>query len=286
MLANIDVDQGHIGDLSQVDALMARLLTRHSGTASTAALEHLACRGKQFRASLALQSALSLGLGMEAATAVAAASELLHNASLVHDDIQDGSQLRRGKPTIWASYGSDVAICAGDLMISAAYASIARAGGLHIADAMERMHERVSQVICGQVADLSARDTTTTTFFQYRSIAVAKSAPLFGLPLELSLIIAGRPDFLVQAELAAQAFALGYQMTDDVEDVFSDMANGQLNAVAIFARDLPIERARILVKRLAMRSFRQAEKLALSLPSQSGELMASIANDRAWLIQA
>lgn len=286
MLANIDVDQGHIGDLSQVDALMTRLLTRHSGPASTAALEHLACRGKQFRASLALQSALSLGLGMAAATSIAAASELLHNASLVHDDIQDGSRLRRGKPTVWASYGSDVAICAGDLMISAAYASMARAGGPYIADAMERMHERVSQVICGQVADLSARDTTTTTFFQYRSIAVAKSAPLFGLPLELSLIIAGRPEFLEGAEQAAQAFALGYQMTDDVEDVFSDMANGQLNAVAIFARDLPIERARILVKRLAVRSFRQAERLALSLPLQSGELMASIANDRAWLVQA
>lgn len=286
MLANIDVDQGHIGDLSQVDALMVRLLTRHSGLASTAALEHLSCRGKQFRASLALQSALSLGLSIEAATAIAAASELLHNASLVHDDIQDGSRLRRGQPTVWASYGIDVAICAGDLMISAAYAGIARAGGPHLGDAMDRMHDRVSQVICGQVADLSARDTTSTTFFHYRSIAVAKSAPLFGLPLELSLIIAGQPDFLEQAELAAQAFALGYQMTDDVDDVFSDMANGQLNAVAIFARDMPIERARVLVKRLASRSFRQAEKLALSLPSHSGELMASIASDRAWLVQA
>jgi geranylgeranyl diphosphate synthase type II len=284
MLANIGVDQGHIGDLSQVDALMAGLLTRHHGLASSAALEHLSCRGKQFRASLALQSALSLGLGMEAAVAIAAASELLHNASLVHDDIQDGSRLRRGRATLWASYGTDVAICAGDLMISASYASIAKAGGQHMADAMDRMHQRVSQVICGQVADLSARDTTTTTFFQYRSIAVAKSAPLFGLPLELSLTIAGRADYIGQAELAAQAFALGYQMTDDIDDVVSDMANGQLNAVAIFSRDMPLERASILVKRLAARSFRQAERLALSLPSQSGELMASIASDRAWLV--
>ena len=285
MLASKSFSIGHPTDLSEVDKLVAVLLSGHSGSASAAALEHLSSPGKQVRASLALHSALSLGLDLRAAVAIAAASELIHNASLVHDDIQDGSHLRRGNSTLWARHGRDIAICAGDLMISAAYAALAQVGGPHVSRALARMHERISQVIHGQVSDLAARDAASTTFFQYRTIAVAKSAPLLGLPLELSLIHAGRLDCLVQAERAADAFALAYQMADDVEDAESDMASGSLNAVVMFAREMPIERARLLVRRLVYRTFRQASRLARSLPSESGALMASMANERAWAVQ-
>jgi len=285
MLASTNINSRYQSDLSEVDALMAVLLSSHDGMASAAAAEHMSSRGKQVRASLALHSALSLGLNIRSAIAIAAASELIHNASLVHDDIQDGSDLRRGNPTLWASYGRDVAMCAGDLMISSSYAALAQVGGAYLSDALTRMHQRISQVIFGQVADLATRDAAATTFFQYKTIAVAKSAPLLGLPLELSLTLAGRLDCLVQAERAANAFALAYQMADDVEDAESDMANGGLNAVAILARDMPIERARLLVKRLVTRTFRQAARLALSLPSQSGALMASMASERSWGLQ-
>ncbi len=285
MLASKNISTGHLTDLSEVHAVMAVLLSGHSGSASAAALEHLSSPGKQVRASLALYSALSLGLSPRTAVSIAAASELIHNASLVHDDIQDGSDLRRGRSTLWARHGRDIAICAGDLMISASYAAIAEADGPHISRALARMHDRISQVIHGQVSDLAVKDAASTTFFQYKAIAVAKSAPLLGLPLELSLIHAGRPDCLVQAERAAEAFALAYQMADDLDDVESDIANGSLNAVVLFARDMSIERARILVRRLVNRTFRQAARLAGSLPSESGALMASMAHELAWAVQ-
>jgi geranylgeranyl diphosphate synthase type II len=285
MLASQNISTGHPKDISEVDSLMAVLLSGHSGSACAAALEHLSSPGKQVRARLALHSARSLGLDLRSAVAIAAASELIHNASLVHDDIQDGSDLRRGISTLWARHGRDVAICAGDLMISAAYAALAQVGGPHVPHAVARMHARISQVIHGQVSDLAARDSGATTFFQYRTIAVDKSAPLLGLPVELSLILAGRLDCLVQAERAADAFALAYQMADDLEDVESDMASGSLNAVAIFAREMPIERARLLVRRLVNRTFRQASRLAGSLPSDSGALMAAMADQRAWAVE-
>ena len=285
MLASQNISTGHPTDISEVDSLMAVLLSGHSGSACAAALEHLSSPGKQVRARLALHSARSLGLDLRSAVAIAAASELIHNASLVHDDIQDGSDLRRGISTLWARHGRDVAICAGDLMISAAYAALAQVGGPHVPHAVARMHARISQVIHGQVSDLAARDSGATTFFQYRTIAVDKSAPLLGLPVELSLILAGRLDCLVQAERAADAFALAYQMADDLEDVESDMASGSLNAVAIFAREMPIERARLLVRRLVNRTFRQASRLAGSLPSDSGALMAAMADQRAWAVE-
>jgi geranylgeranyl diphosphate synthase, type I len=285
MLASQNISTGHPTDVSEVDSLMAVLLSGHNGSACAAALEHLSSPGKQVRARLALHSARSLGLDLRSAVAIAAASELIHNASLVHDDIQDGSDLRRGTSTLWARHGRDVAICAGDLMISAAYAALAQVGGHHVSQAVARMHGRISQVIHGQVSDLAARDSGATTFFQYRTIAVDKSAPLLGLPVELSLILAGRLDCLVQAERAADAFALAYQMADDLEDVESDMASGSLNAVAIFAREMPIERARLLVRRLVNRTFRQASRLAGSLPSDSGALMAAMADQRAWAVE-
>jgi geranylgeranyl diphosphate synthase type II len=285
MLASQNISTGHPTDISEVDSLMAVLLSGHSGSACAAALEHLSSPGKQVRARLALHSARSLGLDLRSAVAIAAASELIHNASLVHDDIQDGSDLRRGISTLWARHGRDVAICAGDLMISAAYAALAQFGGPHVPQAVARMHARISQVIHGQVSDLAARDSSATTFFQYRTIAVDKSAPLLGLPVELSLILAGRLDCLVQAERAADAFALAYQMADDLEDVESDMANGSLNAVAIFAREMPMDRARLLVRRLVNRTFRQASRLAGSLPSDSGALMAAMADQRAWAVE-
>jgi geranylgeranyl diphosphate synthase type II len=285
MLASQNISTGHPTDISEVDSLMAVLLSGHSGSACAAALEHLSSPGKQVRARLALHSARSLGLDLRSAVAIAAASELIHNASLVHDDIQDGSDLRRGISTLWARHGRDVAICAGDLMISAAYAALAQVGGPHVPHAVARMHARISQVIHGQVSDLAARDSGATTFFQYRTIAVDKSAPLLGLPVELSLILAGRLDCLVQAERAADAFALAYQMADDLEDVESDMANGSLNAVAIFAREMPMDRARLLVRRLVNRTFRQASRLAGSLPSDSGALMAAMADQRAWAVE-
>jgi len=285
MLASQNISTGHPTDISEVDSLMAVLLSGHSGSACAAALEHLSSPGKQVRARLALHSARSLGLDLRSAVAIAAASELIHNASLVHDDIQDGSDLRRGISTLWARHGRDVAICAGDLMISAAYAALAQVGGPHVPHAVARMHARISQVIHGQVSDLAARDSGATTFFQYRTIAVDKSAPLLGLPVELSLILAGRLDCLVQAERAADAFALAYQMADDLEDVESDMASGSLNAVAIFAREMPMDRARLLVRRLVNRTFRQASRLAGSLPSDSGALMAAMADQRAWAVE-
>jgi len=285
MLASQNISTGHPTDISEVDSLMAVLLSGHSGSACAAALEHLSSPGKQVRARLALHSARSLSLDLRSAVAIAAASELIHNASLVHDDIQDGSDLRRGISTLWARHGRDVAICAGDLMISAAYAALAQVGGPHVPHAVARMHARISQVIHGQVSDLAARDSGATTFFQYRTIAVDKSAPLLGLPVELSLILAGRLDCLVQAERAADAFALAYQMADDLEDVESDMANGSLNAVAIFAREMPMDRARLLVRRLVNRTFRQASRLAGSLPSDSGALMAAMADQRAWAVE-
>ena len=79
--------------------------------------EHLGAGGKRLRARLAIAACQALGGRAEDAIDWAAAVELLHNASLVHDDIQDGDRTRRGKPALWARYGPAQAINTGDVLL-------------------------------------------------------------------------------------------------------------------------------------------------------------------------
>lgn len=258
---------------------MGSLLSIHDGGAAVAALEHFRTGGKRLRARLALHAASSLGLPVETAVAIAAASELVHNASLVHDDIQDGSELRRGAPTLWARHGRDLSICAGDLMISAAYGALSSAPAAQLPTLFARLHLRVSEVIAGQSADLSAKEAPVTTVADYRRIAAGKSAPLLGLPLELALVAAGRSDVLPQVEAAANCFAVAYQMADDIEDAECDLASGAMNIVAIIARDGSLEAARVHCRSMVVRDYRLARDLARRLPSGCGALIANFAEE-------
>ncbi|MEQ1877505.1 MAG: polyprenyl synthetase family protein, partial [Bdellovibrionia bacterium] len=79
--------------------------------------EQLASGGKRLRARLALSAMECFGGRAESAIPWAAACEFLHNATLIHDDIQDGDKVRRGKPTVWVLHGTPQAINAGDLML-------------------------------------------------------------------------------------------------------------------------------------------------------------------------
>lgn len=267
-------------DLDATERLMTSLVSVHTGEAGRAALEHLSTGGKRFRARLGLHSATCLGLPVGIALGIAAASELIHNASLVHDDIQDRSPIRRGEATLWTRYGRDVAICAGDLMISAAYAALAQAASQHLSALITRLHLRVSEVISGQSDDLAARESPVVTQLEYRRIAACKSAPLLGLPIELALIAADRADVLGRAEAAARAFAVAYQMADDLEDAETDIANGQMNIITVIARHVPLDAARVMSEALIARDYGLACELARSLPSGCGALMADLAEER------
>jgi len=283
MAADPDLTPG-VGDLDATERLMTSLLCVHTGGAAKAALEHLRSGGKRLRAKVGLHSAACLGLPVGTARAIAAASELIHNASLIHDDIQDRSPMRRGEATLWARYGHDIAICAGDLMISAAYAALThatltQATGQHLGALVARLHLRVCDVVSGQSHDLAARENPVETQLEYRRIAAGKSAPLLGLPIELALIAADRADALDRAEAAAGAFAVAYQMADDIEDADTDIATGQMNIISVMARHVSLDAARVMTRALIVRDYQLACDLARSLPSGCGALMADLAEE-------
>ena len=111
--------------MEALEALMSQLATgARLERLGAMAQEHLGAGGKRIRARLALAAAESMGVEREAALGWAAAVELLHNATLLHDDVQDGDKTRRGRPTAWVRHGVPQAINAGDLMLMLPYLAV------------------------------------------------------------------------------------------------------------------------------------------------------------------
>jgi geranylgeranyl pyrophosphate synthase len=117
----------HTDLLARVEARMTELGgDRLADPGARMVHEHLGAGGKRLRARLAIAACQALGGRAEDAVDWAAAVELLHNASLVHDDIQDGDRTRRGKPALWARYGSAQAINTGDLLLMLPFRALCR----------------------------------------------------------------------------------------------------------------------------------------------------------------
>jgi geranylgeranyl diphosphate synthase type I len=187
--------------------------------------EHLETGGKRLRARLAL--AATEALGGEAATAVgwAAACELLHNATLVHDDLQDGDRQRRGRPTVWITHGAEQAINAGDLLFLLPLVAIdvvpIEAGQRW--DLARAFAARGLSVIRGQGEELSLARAGRTELQAYIQTVTGKTSGLFELPVEGAGIVAGRTP-AEASSLAAGFRPLGvlFQLQDDVLDLYGD----------------------------------------------------------------
>lgn len=185
--------------------------------------EHLAAGGGRIRARVCLTAGGALGVAREDAIRIATVCELLHNASLIQDDLLDRSAVRRGEPCVWVRHGDTVAVCAGDLMLSAAYGIL---GDLSVPDvigqAIRLVHQRTKQVISGQAAEAGMQPGHLQTVLEYEQMAMGKSASLISLPLELPLLLAGQSQFMPRAESVASDFAIAYQIADDLEDFEQD----------------------------------------------------------------
>ncbi len=257
-------------------------VSRGAGSAAQrAARYHLESGGKRARAELALQASSALGIRGADALALAAAVELLHNSSLVFDDLQDRDTERRGTPAVWVRFGADVALCSGALLLSAAYGALssltdsARVGAL-----VAHTHRRTALLIHGQTADLAVSSDPSTTLREYEEVAAEKSGVLFALPIELALLYAGCEESVEQARRAAHALAVGYQITDDLEDLESDLAaaggKGRLNYVSL-AGERSGSSGVELARERALELLHEAVSLAESLPHGAGAPLQRLA---------
>ena len=245
--------------------------------ATLAARYHLQGGGERIRGRCAIHAGLALGLSESDTVCIAASAELLHNASLVHDDLQDKDDTRRGAPAVWTKYGPNVAICTGDLMLSAAYAALCDLSETHHIPALiSLVHERTLSAVRGQCADLAARQQPLITVDSYISIAIAKSGALLSLPLELALIAAGRKNWTTQARNAAEAFAVAYQIADDLADVLLDRASGSMNIIFVLESEDSGVDATAVARRLGSQHIDKAVALSHALPCNAGSVLGKL----------
>ena len=209
--------------LYDVDAAIDLLLLPNPSRVADAARYHFFAGGSRVRAQLGLAAAAALQLSPQASLACAIAPELLHNASLVHDDLQDGDTMRRKQPAVWSHFSKDIAISTGDLLISAAYVALAQHP--QPAAALQALHDAIAFTIDGQTQDCRSK---TPSPERYEIIAANKSGSLLALPIRLALIAADVPgqDTAVQA---GHALAIAYQTLDDIDDRSADLANDATN---------------------------------------------------------
>jgi geranylgeranyl pyrophosphate synthase len=267
-----DLERFMIAELSDSESS-----STHSSSAVQASLRHLASGGHRVRARLGFEAAMRLDLSRNDAIAIGAAAELLHNASLVHDDLQDEGMIRRGLPTVFAAFGADVAILSGDLLLSSAYSAIAQFSRPSlIAEMIRLVHRRTAQVIRGQCGDLSARTQAVTDITRYEEIVTGKSGALLSLPLELALLGAGFRDALSLAQEAAESFGIGYQIVDDLDDAASD-GPFTLNLLNVLSAEHSKGEANRLAREIGTKHLQFAISAANRLPRGSGELLGKLA---------
>ncbi|MEA2117517.1 polyprenyl synthetase family protein [Halovibrio sp. HP20-50] len=214
-------------ELEQVNALMRNSLNAADHwPAQAASLYHLETGGSQLRARLALLSGRAFNASSAHRIAAAAASELIHNASLVHDDLCDGDSERRGQPAIWKRDNPGVALCTGDLLLTAAFrAALHSDQPEHSLALIQLLTERSGQVIAGQSIELASRgshnpDYQHPSIAEYLQATLAKTAPLIALPLEAAAIGGDITEQqYAQLHRFAKAVGLAYQIIDDLDDI-------------------------------------------------------------------
>jgi geranylgeranyl pyrophosphate synthase len=208
--------------LSQLDDLIQSEMPKNNDSLAIAANYHFKNPGKAFRAQLAISSGIALNLDINDNIHWAAACELLHNASLIHDDISDASTHRRGQKSINEFFGSDMALCLGDWMVAKAFELAARNrqhGGQLAALLAQAMQETCS----GQISDTSQRQCADLG--EWEQIAAGKTAPLLIAPIKGAAIAAGiinkydKNHWLNDLDRLVSFCGLAYQGYNDIDDI-------------------------------------------------------------------
>ncbi|MFC7245943.1 family 2 encapsulin nanocompartment cargo protein polyprenyl transferase [Catellatospora aurea] len=181
--------------------------------------------GKAIRPALALVAAEAVGADAAQAVPAAVAVELIHNFSLLHDDIMDGDVTRRHRPTAWTVFGQAPAILAGDALLALGFDVLAGCGHPAVPEAGRLLNVAVQELLDGQSADLEFEERDDVRLAECLSMAEAKTAALLGGACALGALLGGgNADQVAALTEFGRRTGLAFQFVDDLLGIWGDPA--------------------------------------------------------------
>jgi octaprenyl-diphosphate synthase len=209
-------------DMVAVNQLIVQRMESHVPLIPQLAGHLIAAGGKRLRPILTLAAAKLCGYQGQRHCKLAACVEFIHTATLLHDDVVDASDLRRGEPSANALFGNQASVLVGDFLFSRAFQLMVEDGSIDVL----RILSNASAIIAeGEVLQLKTTSDSTTSEQAYLEVVRAKTAELFAAACRLGAVVNGRP---ASEEEALRTFGLNlgiaFQIADDVLDFSAESA--------------------------------------------------------------
>ena len=211
-----DIKRGFAADLSRVDRVIRERLASDVVLINQVAEYIVASGGKRVRPLVVVIAARACGYRGERHADAATIIELIHTATLLHDDVVDGSTLRRGQDTANSVWGNEASVLVGDFLYSRAFQMMVSLGEMRIMSVMADATNRIAE---GEVLQLMNTGDPETTEERYFDVIHRKTARLFEAGTQIAAILAGATP-AVEAAMARYGRHLGvaFQLVDDVLD--------------------------------------------------------------------
>lgn len=257
------------GELERFAQIFDRTL-QHSNPILQHVFDHIKQRkGKQMRPTLLLLVARAFGQPCEVSYLSAVMLELLHTASLVHDDIVDESNERRGQASVNASYGNKVAVLVGDFLLSSSLEKAAETRNLRIVNHISKLGKQLSS---GEIIQLSNSKANDFSEGFYYDVIKLKTATLFAETAMLGAISVGASEEDIQKmHDFGEAIGMCFQIRDDIFDYYdnseigkptgNDMAEGKLTLPVLYALQHSADDAMVALARKVQNGTANREEI-------------------------
>lgn len=204
-------------DLARVDARVRAAAEVEYPLLAAVVSDIIGGGGKRIRPALMLLVARALGHDPERVILAAAASELLHTAGLVHDDLIDEAKVRRGKRTLNAVFNPGTVILLGDYLFAQAARTAAETGSTRVMDIFGRI---LAEITDGQLREIFKAHNPDQTFDDYERRIYGKTASLFAGSAEIAAVLSDAPEATIAAARDyATGLGIAFQIVDDVLDI-------------------------------------------------------------------
>ena len=225
------------GDLQRVDALIRARLDSDVALVRQVAQYLVSAGGKRLRPALLLLASGALGYRGENRYELAAVIEFIHTATLLHDDVVDASDLRRGRQTANAAFGNAAAVLVGDFLYSRAFQMMVGIGDMRV---MEVLAEATNTIAGGEVLQLMGTHDPDVDEARYLEVIRRKTAKLFEAAARLGAVLAGRPELEEGLAEYGRHVGTAFQLIDDVLDYSGDLGKNVGDDLAEGKPTLPL----------------------------------------------